>query len=345
MKFLLAVLFLLTGLHAAEIRRGEIGGAKYMIAAPAQWQGKLLLLAHGYRAEDQELSADFDATDRFAAPLLEQGWCIASTSYRRNGWIVEDAILDLKALRDHVAKESGEVKRCLIVGNSMGGLIGTLVAEGAMEGVDGVVAIGAYLGDRETGSYYQSLKWQPRVPVIFLTNETELDHPRHYREKAGAERTALWEVKRPGHCNVSDPERHAAVLALDAWIDGKAPEKDKDGTVGTPARKSTAAKVDGGLAGKITFASASWGNLSSDLVAADLGTLGLEVGDKARVQAKGGELEVTVCRYRTDVPSGEGALYVTPEGWLAIVIHGGNAAEALGVKLGDAVTVRAKPAK
>lgn len=342
MKSLLAALLFLTGLNAAEITRGEIGGAKYVVATPAGWQGKLLLIAHGYRTADQPLSAEFDVKDRFAAPLLEKGWCIASTSYRRNGWIIEDAILDLKALREHVATAHGEVKRCVIVGSSMGGLIGTLSAEGALADVHGVVAIGAYLGDRETGAYYKTLTWQPKAPLLFLTNETELDHPRHYREKAGAEKTALWEIKRPGHCNVSDPERLAGVLAVDAWIDGTAPEKDKDGTIRAPGRKSTATTVDGGLAGKITFVSGSWGNLSSNLVAADLEALGLQIGDKTKVKGPGGELEVTVCRYRTDVAEGAGALYVTPDGWLAVVIHGGNAAKALGVKLGDPLTVRAK---
>jgi dienelactone hydrolase len=315
-----------------------------MVATPAKWQGKLVLIAHGYRGEDQPLKAEFEIDKRFAKPLIDQGWAIASTSYRRNGWIIEDAILDLKALRDHVVASKGEVGRCVIVGSSMGGLIGTLIAEGAMDNVHGVVAIGAYLGDRATGAYYQTLTWQPKVPVLFLTNETELDHPRHYREKAGADKTALWEVKRPGHCNVSAPERYRAVLAVDGWISGTAPEKDKDGTVRPPSRKSTATKANGGLAGKITFASAGFGNLSSNLVAADLEKLGLKVGDKTIVKSDKAQLEATVALYRTDVDGGQASVYVTPDGWVAIVINGGNAAEALKVKLGDRVTLSPAPA-
>ena len=339
----LALLFVLN-LHAAEITTGEINGARFMIAAPEQWQGKLVMIAHGYRAEDQLLKADFEIDKRFAAPLLEKGWAIASTSYRRNGWIIEDAILDLKALRDHVATSKGEVKRCILVGSSMGGLIGTLAAEGAIDHLSGVVAIGAYLGNRETGAYYETLNWKPQVPILFLTNETELDHPRHYREKASAEKTALWEVQRPGHCNVSAIERYHAVVAVDGWIEGTVPEKDKDGTVRPPARASTATKADGGLAGKITFASASFGNLSSDLVAADLETLGLKVGSKVIVKSGNAQLEAIVALYRTDVEEGKAAAYVTPDGWVAIVINGGNAAEALQLKKGDSVTLSAAPA-
>ena len=105
---LAAVLFVLN-LHAAEITTGEINGAKFMIAAPEEWQGKLVVIAHGYRAEDQPLKADIEIDKRFAAPLLDKGWAIASTSYRRNGWIIEDAILDLtRAFRNHLLPDSIE---------------------------------------------------------------------------------------------------------------------------------------------------------------------------------------------------------------------------------------------
>ena len=341
---LAAVLFAVN-LHAEETTTGEIDGAKYMIAAPDEWQGKLVMIAHGYRAENEPLKADIEIDKRFAKPLLDKGWAIASTSYRRNGWVIEDAILDLKALRDHVVSTKGEVKRCILVGSSMGGLISTLAAEGAIDNLHGVVAIGAYLGNRETGAYYGTLTWKPKVPVLFLTNETELDHPRHYREKAGAQTTALWEVKRPGHCNVSAIERYNAVTAVDSWIDGSVPEHDreKDGTVRPPARKSTATKVDGGLAGKITFVSASFGNLSSDLVSSDLESLDLKVGTKVIVKSDAAQLEATVALYRTDVEEGKAAIYVTPDGWVAIVINGGNAANALQVKNDDRVTISPAP--
>ena len=339
MKAWLCLVIGLVGTAAAEISRGEIGGAKFMIATPETWQGKLVLIAHGFRQEGSPLDAEFDVKDEFAAPLLEKGWGIASTSYRRNGWIVEDALLDLKALRDHVVKEHGEVKRCLVIGSSMGGLIGTLAAEGALDRFDGVVAIGAYLGTEKREGFHEALTWQPKAPLIYLTNQDELEHPKHYRTKAGPEKTALWEVKRDGHCNTSDSERLQALLAVDAWADGTVPVKEKDGTVYPPVRESTAKKVDGGLEGKVTLASASWGNLSTGFVAADLTALGLKSGDMAVVSGSKGKLAVKVVGYRSDVAPGEGALYLTPNGWVAVVINGGNAAKAIGVTTGDAVVL------
>ena len=292
MRALLLALFgLLASLHATELRRGEIGGAKFTLALPAEkpWQGKLVLLAHGYRPTDAPLGADLDPADDFAGPLLQEGWAIAITSYRRNGWIIEDAIVDLGALRDDIAAEYGEVTRCVVVGSSMGGLIGTRIAEGALEGVHGVVAIGAYLGDGKSDASHPALTWQPELPILYLTNQDELDHPVAYRAKAGAEKTALWKVNRDGHCNTSDAERLNALRAVDAWIDGKPPEREKDGTLAPPRRPSMATKLEsGGLEGSIRQASESWGNLSTDLVAADLEALGLKRGDTAVVASPGG---------------------------------------------------------
>ncbi len=340
---LLALLLSLLPLHAA-VERGDIDGAKFMIATPEKWQGKLILVAHGYHPEGGELEADFDENFGYRKELIEQGWCVAQTSYRRNGWIIEDAIEDLKALREHVAERYGKVECCILIGSSMGGLIGARIAEGAMNGVDGCVLIGAYLGGngREEGKYYASLTWQPRVPILYLANEGEREHPKYYRGKAGAEKTALWEINRPVHCNVSEPERLAAVAVLDAWISGKGMVREKDGTIYPPLRTSTAKDEQGSLVAKVTAVSEGFGNLSTDFVAADLEKLGLKVGDAALLKKGEKTLEVKVTLYWSEVEEGKGCVYVAPEGWLGIVINSGRAADALGVRKGDAVSLKGK---
>lgn len=334
---LIAVFLLVPDAGAVEITKGEIAGAKFMIAAPDQWQGQMMLLAHGYRDKQAPLEADFEPDGDLARPFLEKGWCVASTSYRRNGWIVEDAIEDIRALHAHVEKERGEVKRCVVVGSSMGGLIATLIAEGAVERVHGVVAIGAYLGKGEGEGFHESLTWKPKVPLIFLTNMTELDHPRHYRTKAGVGKTALWEVKRAGHCNVSGAERVRAFLAVNDWIDGKTPEREMDGTLAPPARVSTAQPVDGGLEGKATAISKAWGSVSTDFVAADLSKLGLKNGGTGWIKTPKKAAEVTVCTHFSDAPEGKPAIYVDPNGWLQMIENGGRVSETFGLETGGAI--------
>ena len=126
MKILLFVLALVTPvLSAPLVREGEIDGAKFMILSPEKPNGKVLLLAHGYRSEDAPLSAQFTTDGAMETALVKEGWVIASSSYRRNGWIIEDALADLKALKEHVAKLHGKASRTFVLGNSMGGQIAT----------------------------------------------------------------------------------------------------------------------------------------------------------------------------------------------------------------------------
>jgi alpha-beta hydrolase superfamily lysophospholipase len=54
---------------------------------------------------------------------------VATTSYRRNGLVVADAIADLDALRAYIAQAYGEPERVILEGESMGGLIVTIMAE------------------------------------------------------------------------------------------------------------------------------------------------------------------------------------------------------------------------
>ena len=85
---------------------GEIHGAKFTIAAPEKWNGRLLLLAHGFRPDAAPLLADLDTDDAQFAALLREGWIIASTSYRRNGLIIRDAIVDYLAVRDELLSDA-----------------------------------------------------------------------------------------------------------------------------------------------------------------------------------------------------------------------------------------------
>ncbi len=93
------------------IETGEIGGAKFPFARPALWNRNILLLAHGHRAEDRPLVADLFPEQLSRKALLDEGWIIAKTSFRRNGIIIVDAIADLDALRANIAERLGPPNR------------------------------------------------------------------------------------------------------------------------------------------------------------------------------------------------------------------------------------------
>ena len=154
---------------AFTLERGEIEGALFTLARPMFWNNRVLLLAHGYRAEDRPLVADLSPEQLAYRTLLEEGWMVAKTSYRRNGVIIKDALADLDALRAHIEKTYGPPERVIIEGESMGGLIATLMAErdpGDPAPYAGAVAIGASLELRENGGSL-GLSLTPKIPLLF----------------------------------------------------------------------------------------------------------------------------------------------------------------------------------
>src|ERR1041385_3164759 len=83
---------------------GEINGAPYRIRVPEVWNGTLLVFAHGYRdkadhpGEIYNRSVDVAPNAALEAPLLAQGFALAGTAYKDNGWVIKAAIQDVKNL-------------------------------------------------------------------------------------------------------------------------------------------------------------------------------------------------------------------------------------------------------
>jgi len=337
MKILILYLAIISSAFSGTLlHEGEIKGARYLILSPEKPSGKVLLLAHGYRPADAPLSAQFDTDGPLATTLSNEGWVIASTSYRRNGWIIEDAFTDLSALQEQVVKLHGAAGRTYIMGSSMGGQIAALAAEGKLK-VDGAIGIGSALQDFPEKNFSPLLSYSPKVPFILLINQ-EANRPMSetYFKKAGEKFTALWKIERPGHCNTSDSEKLAAIRGLDDWLDGKEIAREKDATTPIPEHPSTASIS---MNGAITNLSESWGNLTTSFVSSDLETLGVKLKDKLVVSAGDATEIVTLTRHYSLLPQGKGAAYVSPDGFLVLQINGGNLAKKLGVTGSDKVTI------
>ena len=142
---LLTLLFLGTIANAQRQRgpvgpvdlTGELNGAPYRIIVPLNWNGTLIVYAHGYRdkanhpGEVDDRSANFEGQE---PGLLAAGYALASTAYRDNGWVVEDGIQDVKALTLFFRSQLGIPRHTILLGISMG----TIVAFKSMEVVDGL---------------------------------------------------------------------------------------------------------------------------------------------------------------------------------------------------------------
>ena len=116
---------------------GELHGAPYRIIVPENWNGTLLVYAHGYRdkanhpGEVDDRSANFEGLE---PALLSFGYAVAATAYRDNGWVVEDGIQDVKDLTVFFRSRVAVPDRTILLGASMG----TVIAFKSMEQFGGI---------------------------------------------------------------------------------------------------------------------------------------------------------------------------------------------------------------
>ena len=109
---------------------GEINGAPYRIRVPEVWNGTLLVFAHGYRdkadhpGEIDNRDADVAAAAALEAPLLAQGFALAGSAFKDNGWSIEDAIKDTKDLAVFFRENVAEPQRTIIWDVSFGAFVG-----------------------------------------------------------------------------------------------------------------------------------------------------------------------------------------------------------------------------
>ena len=141
---------------------GELDGAKYSIRMPTTWNGTLLLYSHGYRfatptppenapvqtgAQVSSTDSNGTGSDALSHYLLGQGYALAGSSAKSNGWAVADGVQAGVELRALFVKVVGSPDRTYVWGDSLGGLITEILAEKHPEWVDGAAPMcGAVAG-------------------------------------------------------------------------------------------------------------------------------------------------------------------------------------------------------
>lgn len=337
----------------AGIETGEIKGAKYFIRKPAAWNRHLLLLAPGLRPESSPLEAEIPAGLLAYQTLVEEGWMVATTSYRRNGIAISDDIQDLDDLLAAITDKYSAPDRVLLEGESMGGLIGTLIAERPRERYSGVVAIDAALQMADPNDRF-TLSMHPRIPILFLTNQTDLGPPRAYATAKvapgdPATRPVIFLVQRNGHVNLNQQERLVALRALDRWVrDGvqSLPPPPANGdyfnaTVTPPPHPSRVLVIKAGVSfqSKVTAIAPIYGNLTLDAQPADFAAIGLSPGFWFKVVAHGTTFRTFYGRDFGSVKKGEWVAYPDADGTFLLSRNLLNAAKSAEVKVGDPVLI------
>jgi len=106
----------------AKIDTGSIDGAAYKILFPQNWQGKLVMYAHGYgfmgSQPRQSASPMFNESMK---PFLERGFAVAASDYAFQGFALPQGVDDTEALRKYFYKKYGKPDSVFMAGHSMGG--------------------------------------------------------------------------------------------------------------------------------------------------------------------------------------------------------------------------------
>src|SRR5262245_10302060 len=123
---------------------------------PIGWNGQLVIYLHGFVSPvppqepalpTQEL-AKYGGNATIAA-LLQSGFALAKTSFRRNGYVVQEGAEDVNQLLTHIKPTmvaAGSLKKTYLIGGSEGGWIATLLTEQSSQNYDGTLCLCAPMG-------------------------------------------------------------------------------------------------------------------------------------------------------------------------------------------------------
>jgi pimeloyl-ACP methyl ester carboxylesterase len=136
---------------------GVLNNAGYRIEVPHNWNGSLVMWAHGYRGDPAtnptalELTVDNHPLREF---LIAQGYAWAASSYSRNAYDPAQGAKDTHALTQFFNGRFAKPRRTYITGASMGGHVTGVVAEQWPRSYDGAMPVCGVLGDYELFDFF-----------------------------------------------------------------------------------------------------------------------------------------------------------------------------------------------
>ncbi len=130
---------------------GVHGGAGYRIEVPENWNGELVLYAHGFRGSGLELTVSDPPIRRY---LIENGFAWAASSYATNGYDVTQGVKDTHDLGTRFNGLVGKPSRVYFTGTSMGGHITGVAIEQYPNAYDGAMPMCGVIGDNKLFDYF-----------------------------------------------------------------------------------------------------------------------------------------------------------------------------------------------
>ncbi|WP_128436741.1 hypothetical protein [Streptomyces cyaneus] len=137
----------------------DLNGAYYTMAVPDDWNGSLVVHAHGGPdlAPDSDPNRSRDDLRRWSV-MVKEGYAWAGSSYRRGGYGTRMAAADTESVRRLFVEEFGKPRRTYVHGQSWGGNVAAKVVEtyGQSQGAyDGALLTNGVLAGGSRGYDYR----------------------------------------------------------------------------------------------------------------------------------------------------------------------------------------------
>ncbi len=143
-----------------QIVTGEIGpGSVYRLDRPAEWNGGLVLYAHGAVPPTIPVRLPPDAAPLRDA-LVARGYGFAYSSRSETGFALKDGVQRTRQLRGLFAEAFGDPERTYLIGNSLGGAVALMLAESNPGLFDGALPMCTFAGGSQMEFDYF---WNVRV--------------------------------------------------------------------------------------------------------------------------------------------------------------------------------------
>ena len=110
--------------RCASVHFGRYDGGLYRVEIPDSWNGELVLYAHGFVTNAGAQGSNLRVgNDPIREHLIQGGFAWAASSYRCNGYVPGQGLLDTMALVDIFTKtnDGRAPQRTYLTGTSMGG--------------------------------------------------------------------------------------------------------------------------------------------------------------------------------------------------------------------------------
>jgi len=333
---------------AGSTHAGELHGAPYVIWTPAEANGNLLVRAPGYRHLDATRAIAWDAReDPVYAELIDAGWTIATTHYRRDARVGEAGMADLVALIEFTGRAHGPFTTVIVEGEAMGGMIAIRLLEdpARSQQISGAIVFGTLLdaasehqADQDVTSEEVVLNYRPSRPLYLVSSHDQLAGPLAYLARTASQQprmtVAVHVIERSGQLELTDPERRRALRQIYNWVNGEPPPRLGDATIEEPLPVGSGALGNDQVRTGVLDVDPAYGNLDLDVTLNDLIDLGVGLGDRVAIRAGATTHFARIGDRYASVPTGEWVLVALPDGRLRLAVNRGNAAAALGIAPG-----------